>query len=367
MVSTKGNKAVTTWLFIVCGLIIFMVAFGGLVRLTHSGLSIVEWNVISGVLPPIGEQAWQAEFAKYQQTPEFQLVNREMMLDGFKGIFYLEWFHRLVARLAGLFVVIPLLYFLIKGIIPWRDSLAYMLIALVFAFQGFLGWYMVSSGLVDRPAVSHYRLTVHLLVALGLLALTLWTALNRVYGTPKLEKEVTRSASFWLAVLTTVILVIQIAYGGLMAGLKAGYVSNTFPLMFGYLIPPGLLSVVEPWWRNLIELAATVHFTHRWFAFVVLIFAVILTIVTGRRGASQTITKSLLLLIVLACFQIVLGVSVIWMHVPIVLALLHQSTAMAMFVVLIFVDQRILGEGVGQASQVSSEGPLPGSKSTIAP
>ena len=150
--SEKDNKAITTWLYIVCVLIMFMVVFGGYVRLTRSGLSIVEWNPISGVIPPLGEAAWQQEFTKYQQTPEFQKVNKDMTLEGYKSIFYVEYIHRLIARFAGLVVVIPLFYFIWKGIIPWRKSAVYLAIGLLFAFQGFLGWYMVSSGLrIYRP------------------------------------------------------------------------------------------------------------------------------------------------------------------------------------------------------------------------
>ena len=205
--SEKDNKAVTTWLYIVCVLIMFMVVFGGYVRLTRSGLSIVEWNPVSGVIPPLGEAAWQQEFAKYQLTPEYQKVNKDMTLEGYKSIFYVEYIHRLIARFAGLVVVIPLFYFLWKGIIPWRKSAVYLAIALLFAFQGFLGWYMVSSGLREIPAVSHLRLTIHLLMALFLLALTLWMALNHRYGFPKRVGGVSRSTPFWLSVLLIAVLV----------------------------------------------------------------------------------------------------------------------------------------------------------------
>ncbi len=329
--SDQTNRAVTMWLIVVCVLIVFMVFFGGLVRLTRSGLSIVEWNPISGVVPPIGEEAWQAEFRKYQQTPEFEKVNTEMTLDGYKRIFYLEWFHRLVARFAGLIVVIPLFYFLLKRYIPWRKSAVYLVIAIGFAFQGFLGWYMVSSGLADRPSVSHLRLTAHLLAALSLLALTFWMALRHYYGFPEKEPKGLKTVGYRLSWLMVAVLTIQMAYGGLVAGLKAGHASNTWPLMFGYLVPPGMLSVIEPWWRNLIETASTVHFMHRWFAFSVLIVAIALYYPAKKRGYSHAIHKGILLMIVLTLVQIGLGVSVIWLGVPIWLALLHQSVALGLF------------------------------------
>ena len=342
--SEKDNKAVTTWLFVVCGLIMFMVAFGGYVRLTRSGLSIVEWKPVSGVIPPLGEEAWQLEFEKYQQTPEFQKVNKNMTLDEYKWIFYNEYLHRLIARFAGLGVVIPLFYFLWKGIIPWRKSFIYLAIAALFGFQGFLGWYMVSSGLENVPAVSHFRLTIHLLMALFLLALTLWTALNHYYRFPKRAAGVYRSTPFLLSALLIGVLVLQISYGGLVAGLKAGYISNTWPLMFGYLVPPGLLSLMEPWWINLIEAATTVHFVHRWFAFVVLAASVILYLLTKKRSFSLQVQRSILLMMGLVALQIFFGILVIWFRVNIALALLHQATALVLFMVAFFINYRIVHE-----------------------
>ena len=197
--SSKNNKMILNWLVIVAGLIVIMVLFGGYVRLTRSGLSIVEWNPISGIIPPIGPDAWEAEFAKYQATPEFQYINSTMTLAGYKQIFYLEYVHRLIGRFAGLVVALPLLYMLWRGIIPWRKSALYVSIGLLFAFQGYMGWYMVSSGLVDRPEVSHLRLTAHLLTAILLLGLTVWAALNHHYGFPERRRGAFRSISFLLA------------------------------------------------------------------------------------------------------------------------------------------------------------------------
>jgi cytochrome c oxidase assembly protein subunit 15 len=342
--SEKDNKAVTAWLFTVCVLIMLMIVVGGYVRLTRSGLSIVEWKPVAGVIPPIGEEAWQQEFVKYQQTPEFQKVNKSMTLDEYKGIFYVEYFHRLIARFVGFLVVIPLFYFLWKGIIPWRKSAIYLAIGLLFAFQGFLGWYMVSSGLTNVPAVSHFRLTIHLLMALFLLALTLWTALNHHYRFPKRISGVYRSTSFILSALLIAVLVLQISYGGLVAGLKAGYISSTYPLMFGYLVPPGLLSLMQPWWRNLIEAATTVHFVHRWFAIVVLTVSIILYFLARKRSFSSELHRSLIWMMVLVGVQIFLGALVIWFHVTLVLALLHQATALILFVVAFFINYRIVYE-----------------------
>jgi len=334
------QRAVTRWLFTVCALIIGLTVFGGYVRLTRSGLSIVEWNVITGIVPPIGETAWQAEFAKYQATPEFRQINFDMTLADYQRIFYVEYIHRLIARLAGLIVVVPLGIFLWRGLIPWRKAGVYLSIAALFGFQGFLGWYMVSSGLVDQPAVSHFRLTIHLLVALTLLGLTLWTALND--RQPGAQPRSVWSGTAKLTVALLVVLVMQIAYGGLVAGLKAGHASDTWPYMFGYLVPPGLLTVIEPWWRNLLESVPTVHFVHRWFAFVVLVFAGLLYLQTRQ----QAIRRTILGVVALVLVQITLGVTVIWFHVPLVLALLHQATALLLFSVVVWLLHQLVYDTV---------------------
>ena len=333
----KDTQIVRRWLFVVCGLIVLMVVFGGYVRLTRSGLSIVEWNPVSGVIPPIGEAQWEGEFIKYQQTPEYQKVNAGMTLAEYKYIFYNEYVHRLIARFAGLIVAIPLFVFLWNGTIPWRKSAIYWLITLLFGAQGAMGWYMVSSGLIDRPAVSHFRLTIHLLLALLLLTITFWQALR--LGDSK--RRFQRKSLNWVSGLVIGSLVIQIAYGGLVAGLKAGHVSDTWPLMFGSWVPSGLLSIMQPWWRNLVQAMPTVHFVHRWFAFVVLLAVIILYVAIKNWHNANQIRSALLWLLSVTGIQIALGISVIWFHVPIVLALLHQATALILYIIGLFVAYQI--------------------------
>lgn len=340
----KNNKAVTIWLFIVCILIILMISVGGFTRLTRSGLSIVEWNPISGVIPPIGEAAWEAEFAKYQQTPEFQKINTNMTLEGYKKIFYVEYIHRLIARFAGLVVVIPLFYFLLKGIIPWRKSFVYIFISILFAFQGFLGWYMVSSGLEDHPAVSHYRLTIHLLTAMFLLALTFWTALNHVNGFPQRVSNLRKSAPFWLSAFLITAVVIQISYGGFVAGLKAGWVSNTYPLMFGRWVPQGMFEQYALWWRNLFESPVTVHFIHRWFAFTVPVVGFILYYLLRKRSYGRNLLQAMNIFFGLIVVQILLGIFTVLLSVPLWIALAHQAVAMFLFLVTVYVNYGVVHE-----------------------
>ncbi len=353
--SDRAQRAVTTWLFVICGLIMFVVVYGGYVRLTRSGLSIVEWNPISGAVPPIGAAAWEAEFAKYQQTPEFQHINSAMDLNGYRQIFYVEYFHRLIARVAGLVVVIPLFYFLLKGYIPWRKSGIYLFIAALFAFQGFLGWYMVSSGLVDNPAVSHYRLAFHLLGALSLLGLTYWMALQHVNHFPARTPGSGKSLPFVLSVVMLVVLLVQISYGGFMAGLKAGWITNTWPLMAGRWVPPDLLNVLEPWWANLLGAAPAVHFIHRWFSFVVLAIAVLVYLVARRRNSPAQIAGGARWMVGLVILQITLGISVVWFSVPTWLALSHQALAMGLFLVNVYIGYHLLHEPAAEAVAVQMD------------
>lgn len=356
--SQRSQRAVTVWLLVVCGLVMFLVAFGGFVRLTRSGLSIVEWNPISGVVPPIGHAAWMEEFAKYQLSPEYQKVNFGMTLGEYQEIFVIEYLHRLIARFAGLVVAIPLLWFLWKGMIPRGQRWRYVLVGLLFALQGALGWYMVSSGLVDRPSISHFRLTTHLLLALTVLAITFRLALDRIYGQPR-KSPTGRGGAWWLSAAVIVVLVVQIAYGGLVAGLKAGHISNTWPLMFGYLAPPGLLSAAGSWTQSILTAPATVQFVHRWLAFAVLAAALGLWWSTRHHPWDATVRRSSALLLGLVLFQIVLGVSVVLMGVPIGVALAHQITAMLAFMAVLYVNHRLAGQPARAALAAQVPSPLP--------
>jgi len=331
------NRAVMIWLSIFAFVVGFLIVFGGFVRLTRSGLSIVEWDPVTGVLPPIGQQAWKQEFAKYQESPEFQKVNQSMNLDGFKRIFFIEWFHRLVARLAGLVYAIPVFYFLIKGMIPRQEFGIYVVMGLLFIGQAFMGWFMVASGLVDRPSVSHFRLTLHLLLALALLAMSLWVALGHRFGFKNREHKANWAPLSRWAVLGSIVLLIQISYGGLTAGLKAGYLSDTWPLMFGKWLPPGLGD--QP--IHLLILPQTVFYIHRWFAFAALFAAIGVYVSARRRGYPGDITKGILGVLILGGIQIFFGILVVLLNVQISLALLHQAIAILLFALTVYIIHRL--------------------------
>jgi cytochrome c oxidase assembly protein subunit 15 len=330
------NTVVMRWLFIFTFIVALLVVFGGFVRLTRSGLSVVEWNPISGVIPPIGQQAWLEEFIKYQGTPEYQQINTGMTLAEYQFIFYMEWVHRIIARLAGLFYAIPVFYFLIKKTIPFKEFGVYFAMGILFIGQAFMGWYMVASGLVDRPAVSHFRLTIHLLFALTLLALALWTALGHKYGFPDTSSKAKWSLPSKLTAWSMALLILQISYGGMTAGLKAGHVSDSWPLMFGRWIPPNLFNS----WINLFETPQTIVFIHRWLAWAGLIAVPVVYYFVRKQNYPQDIQKGLLWLTGVVALQITLGVLTILSDVNVVIALAHQTNALVLFALAIYFIHR---------------------------
>lgn len=315
------HKTVMNWLFIFCFIVAFLVSFGGFTRLTRAGLSITEWNPISGSVPPMGNHDWQAEFEKYQQTPEYKLINTNMTLEEYQYIFWIEWTHRTIARLAGLFYAIPVFYFLFKKRIPFKEFGVYFVMGLLFISQAFAGWIMVASGLVDRPSVSHFNLTIHLLLALSLFSIALWTGLGHKYGFQ--TQKAKWSLPSTLSLLSFILLLIQITYGGFTAGLKAGHVSDTWPLMFGKLIPPNLFNSL----LNFLESPQTIVFIHRWFGFTILILTPILYYIIKKQNYPADIQTGVKWLIGVIGLQIVLGILTVISYVNIVVALLHQANA----------------------------------------
>lgn len=312
-------RAVAVWLFGVAALVALMVVIGGLTRLTESGLSMVEWRPVTGWLPPLSEAAWMAEFEKYKQFPEYQKVNAGMTLAGFQNIFWLEYIHRLLGRIIGLAFALPMIWFWLRNSIPAGVKPHLVAMFLLGGAQGALGWFMVASGLVDHPDVSHYRLTAHLGLAFFIFAYLLWGGLSLLR-----QGRMTGWSGGGMAAALTVLVFVQILSGGLVAGLNAGLAHNTWPLMDGAFIPKGLL-IMQPAWLNVFENAMTVQFQHRMGAYAVAILAVVTALYL--RGEAATGLRHALLAI--NAVQIALGIATLLLHVPIVLGTLHQAGAIA--------------------------------------
>ncbi|HEX8010648.1 MAG TPA: COX15/CtaA family protein [Casimicrobiaceae bacterium] len=323
-------RVVAAWLLVCSALVFAIVVVGGVTRLTHSGLSITEWQPIVGTLPPLTAAQWSETFAKYQATPEYNQVNRGMTLDAFKGIFWWEYFHRLLGRAIGAVFLLPLLWFVARRAIP--AGLAPKLFGIfgLGALQGALGWYMVQSGLIDDPRVSQLRLTAHLGLAFAIFAAMLWAALSLLRersATHRAGAAPLRRFAYALAALVFV----MVLTGGLVAGIRAGFAYNTFPLMNGRLVPAEILRL-EPWYLNLFNNMATVQFDHRLIAWA-LAFLVPLFWwrVRSSPSAPAPARSGANLLLALLALQVGLGISTLLLVVPLPLAAAHQAGAMLVF------------------------------------
>lgn len=328
----RDGRSVATWLLICCALLFALIVVGGVTRLTRSGLSIVEWQPLVGILPPLNQQQWLDEFAKYQQTPEFRQVNFAMGLDGFKGIFWWEYFHRLLGRLIGVAFFLPYLVFMLRGKV--RGTLAWKLagIFVLGALQGALGWYMVASGLVEDPRVSHYRLTAHLGLALLIYAPMFWIALDLLLpaGNPLRAPMPARFS------LVVVLLVFATALtGGLVAGIRAGLAYNTFPLMNGALVPPEIL-VLEPMYLNFFDNVATVQFDHRLLAWLLTFSVISIWWWSVNAELPPRARLACHLLLASLALQVALGIATLLLRVPIGLGAAHQAGAVLVFTASLF-------------------------------
>ena len=319
----SDRRAVARWLFLCAAMVFAMVVVGGVTRLTHSGLSIAEWQPLVGALPPLSHADWELLFAKYRETPEFKLVNFDIDLVGFQRIFWWEWVHRLLGRLIGVVFLLPYLWFLLRrrleGPLAWKLAGVFLLGAM----QGALGWYMVMSGLVDDPRVSHFRLTAHLGMALAIFAAELWIALDLLASPPR-GAAATGPRRFALAV-ASIVFVMSLT-GGFVAGLRAGYAYNTFPLMNGHFIPPEIL-MLEPWWKNFLYNMATVQFVHRAIAWLLIALVPLLwwrALAASPTPRARTAAHALLAILVL---QVTLGIATLLAAVPVTLGAAHQGGA----------------------------------------
>jgi cytochrome c oxidase assembly protein subunit 15 len=321
-----AGRAVAVWLLLCALAVALMVVVGGVTRLTHSGLSIVEWQPIVGTIPPLSDADWQATFEKYRQTPEYKLVNKGMSLAEFKGIFWWEYFHRLLGRTIGLVFLVPLAWFWLRGRIGARLGWKLAGVFVLGGLQGAMGWYMVASGLVDEPRVSHLRLTAHLGLAFLILGAMLWVAFDLLY--PRREGRDRGLARF--AGVVAALVFLQVLLGGLVAGIRAGKAYNTFPLMNGHLVPPETF-MLEPWWLNFFNNMATVQLDHRLIAWLLVLLVPWLWWRVRSAGvpARARVAAHLLLAALLA--QFALGVWTLLEAVPVALGAAHQGVATLVF------------------------------------
>jgi len=332
-------RPVTIWLLACCAMVFFMALLGAITRLTESGLSITRWDPVMGALPPLNDEAWRHVFAAYQATPQYQLLHRTgMELADFKTIFFWEWLHRLWGRLIGAVFALPLLVFWLRGQISRRDGIRFSLIFLLGGLQGFIGWFMVQSGLEDRTSVSPIRLALHLAFALALYALLLWLALagkkrERIVVPPSLLRH------GWTALAC---LALTITWGALVAGLQAGQIYNTWPLMDGDMLP-ALATELAPWWRNLFENPVLAQFVHRWLGPLTLAMA--LSWVWRCRRIAPT--SALTALGGMAALQVGLGLATLLSHTEIVIALLHQAGAISLLTLFLYNLQRLSATSTG--------------------
>lgn len=318
MTSTARPRALATWLYSVAALIVLMVVIGGITRLTESGLSITQWKPITGIVPPLNDAEWQAEFANYKRIPEYQQLNQGMTLAGFKAIFFWEYFHRLLGRLIGIAFAVPLVWFAVRRQIPRGYGWRLVALLALGGLQGAIGWWMVKSGLSVRTDVSHVRLAVHLLVALFTLAGIVWTALD--LRTLARNPDARPAWLTGLGAFTGAVLFVQLLFGALVAGLNAGLVTDQWPLMNGRFFP-GATTAGRPFLDALFNDPAIVHFVHRWWAWVTVAALVVLARATRRidRRASIAIHTAFGL-------QILLGIATVMSGMNITLAALHQLT-----------------------------------------
>ena len=340
MTDDAARKQIAMWLLACCALLFVMVVVGGVTRLTHSGLSIVEWKPVVGALPPLDQEQWQDAFSKYQQTPEYDKVNRGMTLEAFKSIFWWEYGHRLLGRGIGVVFFLPFLYFLMRGKID--RPLAFKLggVFLLGGLQGAMGWYMVKSGLVDDPRVSQYRLTAHLGLALLIYAAMFWVALDLLFPVRAAQRAeaIDRLLKFslWLAAL----IFVMALSGGMVAGIRAGLAYNTFPLMNGHWVPPEIM-MLEPWYLNFFNNMAMVQFNHRLIAWMLAILVPFFWLRARRlplNAAAQWACDALLITLVL---QISLGIATLLLVVPVTLAAAHQGGALLLFTAALLASHRL--------------------------
>lgn len=340
----RYDRQVAYWLLLCAAVTFCMILLGAVTRLTHSGLSIVEWKPLLGAIPPLTEQHWQETFDKYKQFPEYQKVNRGMSLDAFKSIFMYEYLHRLLGRLIGVLFALPMLYFALRRRL--RPGLMPGLVVLftLGALQGLLGWYMVKSGLVDIPRVSQYRLTAHLGMAVLIYAFMLWLAFDLLFTDGSSRGASARPGARWTLALVALVY-LMILSGGLVAGTRAGLAYPTWPLMGDSFIPPGLYAMT-PAWLSMFEDITTIQFNHRMFAYLLFVLLNVFAILAWRAAAGARARLGAVLLVVALWLQVLLGISTLLLHVPVALATAHQGGAVLLLSATLFLSHVCLRQRV---------------------
>jgi len=334
----RNNRQIAIWLLCVCAAIFVMLVIGGATRLTHSGLSMMTWDPLMGWIPPLNQAQWLDSFEHYKKIPEFYELNPDMDVEGYKNIFMLEYIHRVWGRLIGLFFLLPFLYFLVAGKVAksFRPKLVIMFV--LGGMQGVLGWYMVSSGF-DNPHVSQYRLTAHLTAAFIIYGYILWVAMGLLFPN--------RDASLYdvsllrrLSLGLTGLIALTVMAGGMVAGLKAGFAYNTFPLMDGHFIPDGY-AMLKPFYLNFFENITAVQFDHRILAETVVLCTVGLWWLARRFELSNRARLAFNLLLGMVLLQVSLGIATLVMVVPTWLAVTHQGGAMLLFTAALFTNHAL--------------------------
>ncbi len=323
------HKPIVIWLLAGCFLIYAMVVIGGITRLTHSGLSMVEWNPIIGSLPPTSDAAWQIPFEKYKQSPEYQLINNQFTLEEFKSIYWWEYIHRLLGRTIGVIFLVPFVYFLVKK--KFDKSFLKKMYVLLFlgALQGALGWFMVKSGLQKEPHVSHYRLAAHLISAFTVFGFTFWYAMDLLYPKDIVETKISKRVRGWSRIMFGAI-VLQIIYGAFVAGLKAGLFYNTYPMM-GHSLMPDTVTSFEPFWKNFLENPSGVQFLHRYIAIAVAILVLFVWEKSRLMELSKLQRSASNFMMSVVVIQFILGVITLIYSVPVTMGVLHQTGAFFLF------------------------------------
>jgi cytochrome c oxidase assembly protein subunit 15 len=337
---TRYDRQLASWLMVCAAVILSMILLGGVTRLTGSGLSIVEWAPISGIVPPLNEQEWQQTFDKYKQFPEYQKVNSGMSMSEFKRIFLYEYAHRLLGRLIGVLFLVPFLFFYFSHRIKPGLTPKLLFMFMLGGLQGLLGWYMVKSGLVDNPSVSQYRLTAHLGTAVIIYGYLIWVALSLLYpsennslqGEPKYRR---------FAVVLSGLVFLMILSGGFVAGTDAGYAYPTFPLMGDHFIPPGIYGT-EPFWLAIFEDITTIQFNHRIFAYLLIVLIGCFGFcILQRKNIRPEARVGVKLMLLMLAVQVTLGISTLLLHMPVPLAAAHQVGAILLFSSVLFVCHRL--------------------------